>query len=92
MVRKARFLYTCASLTYVPRFTWVMNSGALAELLHNCPYRFNGIDILADIFFGTALFLFVVCSIIFSARFICFTDAYKEILGNIGDLTFVSCM
>lgn len=69
-----------------------MNSGALSELLHQCPYRFNGIDILADIFFVVNLTLYTIFSVLFIARFFWFRwDAYHEIVNNMADLTFVSC-
>lgn len=69
-----------------------MNAGAIAELLHQCPYRFNGIDILANIFFVIGLVLYLVFSGIFIARFVWFgRDAYEEIVTNMADLTFVAC-
>ncbi|KAK3057512.1 hypothetical protein LTR09_001696 [Extremus antarcticus] len=69
-----------------------MNAGAIAELLHQCPYRFNGIDILANIFFVVGLVLYLVFSGIFIARFVWFgRDAYEEIVTNMADLTFVAC-
>lgn len=74
------------------RFTWCMNSGALAILLHQTPLRFKGIDILADILFCIALVTYVVFSILFIARFVWFRKAaYLEIVDNIAELTFTSC-
>ncbi|KAF2480859.1 voltage-dependent anion channel-domain-containing protein [Neohortaea acidophila] len=65
------------------RFTWCMNSGALAILLHQTPLRFKGIDILADILFCIALVTYVVFSILFIARFVWFRKAaYLEITWN----------
>ena len=69
-----------------------MNSGALAELIHQCPYRFNGIDIIANIFFVIALITYVMFSIMFTARFLWFKRAaYLEIVNDINEITFVSC-
>lgn len=69
-----------------------MNSGALAELIHQCPYRFNGIDIIADIFFVIALTTYVIFSIIFILRLLWFKrTAYLEIVNNVNELTFTSC-
>lgn len=69
-----------------------MNAGAIATLLHQCPYRFNGIDILADIFFVVALSLYIVFSGIFIARFLWFgRSAYEEIVGSMAELTFTPC-
>ncbi|KAK5166704.1 uncharacterized protein LTR77_008248 [Saxophila tyrrhenica] len=79
-------------LTRKDRFTWCMNSGAIAELLHQCPYRFNGIDILANIFFVINLVLYVVFSSLFIARFVWFKRAaYDEVVNNMAELTFLSC-
>jgi tellurite resistance protein TehA-like permease len=69
-----------------------MNCGALAQLLHQCPYRFNGIDILADIFFILDLVLYILFSVLFIARFLWFKRAaYKEIVSDMPQLTFVPC-
>lgn len=69
-----------------------MNAGAIATLLHQCPYRFNGIDILADIFFVIALVLYIAFSGIFIARFIWFgRNAYEEIVNSMPELTFTPC-
>ena len=69
-----------------------MNSGALAQLIHECPYRFNGIDIVSTIFFVTNLVLYIVFSCLFSLRFLWFKGAaYREIVSSMADLTFVSC-
>lgn len=69
-----------------------MNAGAIANLIHESPYRFNGIDILADIFFVLALVLYVIFSGIFITRFAWFRQsAYEEIVCSMADLTFVSC-
>ena len=46
-----------------------MNSGALSGLIHNCPYKFDGMYVIAGIFFVTNLVLFVVFSIIITLRF-----------------------
>jgi hypothetical protein len=46
-----------------------MNSGALSGLIHNCPYKFDGMYVIAGIFFVTNLVLFIVFSIIFMLRF-----------------------
>ena len=69
-----------------------MNSGAIAQLLHQLPYRFNGIDILAAIFFVTSLTLYVVFSILFTARLLWFRSAaYHEIVNSFPELTFLPC-
>ncbi len=69
-----------------------MNAGAIAELLHQCPYRFNGIDILANIFFVFNLVFYVIFSCLFIARFLWFgRNAYEEVVNSMVDLTFVSC-
>lgn len=69
-----------------------MNSGALAQLIHQSPYRFNGIDILADIFFVISLTLYVIFSSLFMLRLAWFRgDAYKEITDSFAELTFVPC-
>ncbi|KAK3704987.1 hypothetical protein LTR37_013504 [Vermiconidia calcicola] len=73
-------------------FTWCMNSGALAQLIHQCPYRFNGIDILANIFFVINLVLYVTFTCIFVFRLIWFKwDAYHEIVSSMAELTFTPC-
>jgi len=69
-----------------------MNSGALAELIHQIPYHFNGKDDLANIFFVIALVTYTLFSVIFILRFAWFRSAaYYEIVDNIGELTFFSC-
>ena len=69
-----------------------MNAGALAQLIHESPYRFNGIDILANIFFVIGLVLYITFSGIFIIRFAWFgRSAYEEIVTNMANLTFVSC-
>lgn len=74
------------------RFTWCMNAGALSQLIHHSPYRFNGIDILANILFVINLVLYVAFSCIFIVRFLWFRGtAYNEIVSNIGELTFFPC-
>lgn len=68
-----------------------MNSGALAELIHQIPYHFNGKDDLANIFFVIALVTYTLSSAIFILRFAWFRSAaYYEIVDNIGELTFFS--
>lgn len=79
-------------LTRHLRFTWCMNSGALAELTHQCPYHFSGLDIIADIFFLFSLTLYTIFSLLFILRFLWFgKTAYQEITGSFAELTFVSC-
>ena len=69
-----------------------MNSGALSQLIHQCPYRFNGIDVIANIFFVLNLVLYIIFSCLFTLRFIWFRgDAYREIISNMAELTFTSC-
>lgn len=69
-----------------------MNAGALAELIHQCPYRFNGIDILANILFIFALTTYIIFSVIFITRFLWFRrTAYLEIVDNNNELTFTPC-
>ena len=69
-----------------------MNSGGLAQLIHQCPYRFNGIDVIATVFFVINLVLYIIFSALFITRLAWFRGAaYNEIIGNMGDLTFMSC-
>lgn len=69
-----------------------MNSGQLAILMHQCPYQFNGIRIIADVFFVFDLVLLVVFTCIFVLRFIMFKkEAYSEIVGNQSDLMLCAC-
>ena len=69
-----------------------MNASAIAQLLHQCPYRFNGIDIVADIFFAIDLVLFIIFSVIFILRFGLFRGvAYREITSDLAELTFSPC-
>lgn len=69
-----------------------MNCGALAQLCHQQPYHFKGLDIIANIFFVTNLVLYAIFSCIFTARFIWFRRAaYQEIANSISELTFLPC-
>lgn len=69
-----------------------MNSGALAQLLHQSPYRFNGIDVIANIFFLISLTLYTIFSVCFLLRLAWFRgEAYAEITGSFAELTFVPC-
>jgi tellurite resistance protein TehA-like permease len=69
-----------------------MNAGAIAQLLHQCPYRFNGIDVLADIFFVVNLAFYVIFSCLFITRFVVYRwNAYEEIVSSMVELTFVPC-
>lgn len=69
-----------------------MNSGALSQLIHQSPYRFNGIDILANVFFVTSLTLYTIFSALFILRLAWFRgNAYQEITGSFAELTFVPC-
>lgn len=69
-----------------------MNSGALAGLIHNCPYNFNGRYVIAGIFFAIDLILFIIFSIIFLIRLAWFKgSAYREIANNMMELTFAPC-
>ena len=69
-----------------------MNSGALSGLIHNCPYEFNGMYVIAGVFFVVNLVLFIVFSIIMLLRMAWFRGAaYKEIVNNMAELTFAPC-
>lgn len=69
-----------------------MNSGALAQLIHQCPYQFHGIDIIADVFFVFALVTYLIFSTLFITRLAWFrSQAYHEIVGSIAELTFTPC-
>ena len=69
-----------------------MNSGALSGLIHNCPYKFNGMYVIAGIFFAIDLVLYIIFSAIFILRFVWFRgSAYKEIESDMAELTFFPC-
>lgn len=69
-----------------------MNSGALAGLIYNCPYGFNGQDVIAGVFFAVDLVLYIIFSAIFILRFVWFRKAaYEEIASSMVELTFMAC-
>ena len=69
-----------------------MNSGGLSQLLYHCPYRFRGITALSAVFFVVNLVLWITFTLLFLLRFLWFRrQAYNEIAGDIGELTFLSC-
>lgn len=79
-------------LTMHVRFTWVMNSGILAILLHQHPYQFQGIHTLSTIAFLVALVLFIGFSICFILRLVIHRGtAFREITTDISQLTLTAC-
>lgn len=69
-----------------------MNAGIISILLHQLPYRFNGLGVLSTIAFLIDFVLFIVFSIIFLARFAVFgKQTYAEITDDIQDLSFLAC-
>lgn len=74
------------------RFTWCMNAGIIAILLHQLPYQFHGLPVLATIAFVIDLVLFIIFSVIFILRFIWFgKQAYHEITNSTNELALGAC-
>lgn len=72
-------------------FVYCMNAGIISILLHQLPYRFDGLGVLSTIAFMVDFVLFIVFSIIFLTRFALYRkQAYTEITDNIQDLSFLA--
>jgi tellurite resistance protein TehA-like permease len=69
-----------------------MNAGVLGLLLHQLPYQFHGLKIIATIFYVLDLLLFVFFSIIFLLRFVLYgATAYREITSEQPELMLCAC-
>ncbi|TVY82220.1 Sulfite efflux pump SSU1, partial [Lachnellula suecica] len=73
-------------------FTWCMNAGIIAILLHQLPYQFRGLHVLSTIAFVIDLVLFIIFSLIFLTRFAWFKrQAYYEITDDTNELALGAC-
>lgn len=69
-----------------------MNSGVLALLLHNLPYQFRGLGIIATMFYVLDLVTFTFFSIAFILRFVMYgATAYREVINEPPELMFCAC-
>jgi len=74
------------------RFALCMNTGILGILMHQFPYQFNGIPVLATIAYILDLVLFIIFSVIFVSRFIIYPDnAWAKIAVDSNELTYLVC-
>jgi len=73
-------------------FAVCMNTGILGILMHQFPYQFNGLPVLATIAYVLDLVLFVIFSIIFISRFIIYPhSAWPKIAEDPNELTYMVC-
>ena len=69
-----------------------MNAGIIAILMHQLQYQFNGLRVLSTIAFLIDLAIFIVCSLIFLARFAIYgRDAYHELTSSVPELALTAC-
>ncbi|KAI1610381.1 voltage-dependent anion channel [Exophiala viscosa] len=73
-------------------FSWCMNAGIIAILMHQLPYQFNGLPVLSTIAFMIDFVLFIMFSVVMLLRFAMFRgQPYNEICENIPDLGLLAC-
>ncbi|KAK5042862.1 hypothetical protein LTR84_012435 [Exophiala bonariae] len=73
-------------------FTWCMNAGIIAILMHQEPYQFWGLGVLSTIAFLADFVFFIFFSIIMLLRLILFRrQAYHELVGDTSELTLLAC-
>ncbi|OAL38322.1 hypothetical protein AYO20_02381 [Fonsecaea nubica] len=73
-------------------FTWCMNAGVIATLLHQLPYQFRGLRVLSTIAFMIDLVLYLVFSVIYILHFLMYRQrAYKELIDNTLELCLFPC-
>ncbi|KAI9677363.1 MAG: hypothetical protein M1822_008170 [Bathelium mastoideum] len=64
-------------------FTWCMNAGIIAIILHQFPYQFHGIGVLSTIAFMIDFTLFILFSVIFLLHFALFRrQAWRELIED----------
>ncbi|MBV35949.1 MAG: hypothetical protein CMP47_10960 [Rickettsiales bacterium] len=73
-------------------FTWCMNAGVIATLLHQLPYQFRGLQVLSTIAFTVDLVLYVVFSSIYILHFLMYTrQAYSDLVDSVVELCLLPC-
>ncbi|KAK5219082.1 hypothetical protein LTR72_008264 [Exophiala xenobiotica] len=73
-------------------FTWCMNAGVIATLLHQLSYQFRGLQVLSTIAFMVDLVLYVVFSSIYILHFVMYTrQAYSELVSSVVELCLLPC-
>ncbi|GAA93729.1 uncharacterized protein L969DRAFT_84821 [Mixia osmundae IAM 14324] len=73
-------------------YTIVMGTGALAFLLYEIPWRFQGLIVLGDIVFVINLIFFVVITAGLILRFALFPGAFKNSMLHPFESSFVPCL
>lgn len=69
-----------------------MNSGVIGLLLHQLPYQFHGLAIIATIFYVLDLVFFTFFSVSFILRFVMYGGtAFREIINEPPELMFCAC-
>jgi tellurite resistance protein TehA-like permease len=72
--------------------TWSMNLGILASLMHELPYQFGALRIIATILYLADLVIFILCSTCMILRFCIYRKAaWTEITSDVNELCFMSC-
>lgn len=74
-------------------FTWCMNTGILATLMHTLPYTFRGLNIIATVLYVLDMVFFIACSTLFSLRFMIYgKTAWEEISSDVNELCFTATL
>ncbi|KAL2433749.1 hypothetical protein ABEF95_010335 [Exophiala dermatitidis] len=73
-------------------FTWCMNAGIIAILMHQLPYQFDGLGVLSTIVFMFDFVLFIIFSAVYILLFAIFRgQAYRELVDDVSQLALFAC-
>lgn len=69
-----------------------MNAGIISILMHQCPYQFNGLQVISTIGFTLDLVLYIIFSTLFILHFLLYRRrAFNELIASVPDLCFLPC-
>ena len=89
--RKSSFQCTIEQFSLL-WFAIPMNTGALGILMHNLPYQFRGLPVLATIMYVFELVQFVIIAIVTILRWTLYPKgAMKNTAGSLDQISFFGC-